>query len=218
MANKRSNGEGALRRKANGHWEIQLMVGYKPDGRRDIRSFSGKTQKEAKEKRDAFLQKRKDGLLTGEDFSFSQWADIWFEHHSDNIRPTTQESYSNTLGVLKAHFGRRKLADIKTYDIEIFMKALRHQGRSDSFMTKSRGMLYQIFNKAVANDLILKNPVAFAEKMRRRPQKRKEVFSADDVRRLMKELPENKVGWSIRLMLSTGMRVPRSCWDWSPGT
>ena len=32
MAKKRANGEGSLRRKENGHWEVQIMVGYRPDG------------------------------------------------------------------------------------------------------------------------------------------------------------------------------------------
>ena len=56
---KRANGEGSLRRKENGCWEIQIMDGFKSDGRRNIRSFTGRTQKEAKEKRDEFLQKKK---------------------------------------------------------------------------------------------------------------------------------------------------------------
>ena len=55
-------------------------------------------------------------------------------------------------------------------------------------------MLYQIFNKAEANDLINKNPVRFAEKMRKRPPQRKEAFTADEVKFLLKNLPENQIG------------------------
>ena len=68
-------------------------------------------------------------------------------------------------------------------------------------------MLFQIFNKAVANDLIPKNPVRFAEKMRKGPPRRKEAFTAEEVQLLMDNLPENQIGWSIRLMLGTGMRT-----------
>jgi integrase len=68
-------------------------------------------------------------------------------------------------------------------------------------------MLHQIFHKADANDLIRKNPVAFAEKMRSRdPIKRKEAFTAEEVKLLMEKLPLDQVGMSIRLMLGTGMR------------
>ena len=207
MTSKRANGEGSLRRKENGHWEIQMMVGYKPDGSRDVRSFSAPTQKEAKEKMNAFLKKREAGLLNGEDIRFEDWADVWYENHRDNVKPTTQVHYQYTLRLLKDHFGRRRIAEIKAMDIEQFLKKLRKEGRSDSCLAHCRGMLYQIFNKAAANDIILKNPVAFADKMRKRPPKRKEAFTADEVRYLMENLPENKIGWSIRLMLATGMRT-----------
>ena len=207
MAKKRSHGEGTLSRKTNGRWEIQIMVGYKPDGKRDIRSFSGETQREAKAKRDEFLRKREAGLLTGKDLRFEEWADTWFENHKDNIKPTTQDGYRYTLRILKDHFGRRKLSEIKAMDIEQFLKKLRKDGRSDSALAQCRGMLFQIFNKAAANDIILKNPVAFADKMRKRPPREKEAFTADEVRMLLRELPEDKIGWSIRLMLCTGMRT-----------
>ena len=207
MAKKRSHGEGTLSRKANGRWEIQIMVGRKPDGKRDIRSFSGDTQREAKAKRDEFLRKRAAGLLTGQDLRFEEWADTWYENHKDNIKPTTQESYRYTLRILKDHFGRRKLAEIKAMDVEQFLKKLRKEGRSDTCLAQCRGMLYQIFNKAAANDIVLKNPVAFADKMRKGPRREKEAFTADEMRILFRELPDDRIGWSIRLMIGTGMRT-----------
>ncbi|MBQ8241733.1 MAG: site-specific integrase [Bacteroides sp.] len=206
MAKKRANGEGSLRRKENGHWEIQIMDGFKPDGRRKIVSFTCKTQKEAKRMRDEYLRMKADGLLTGADLRFDEWAPVWFANHMDNIKPTTQESYKYTLRILTDHFGRRKLAEIRPMDIEQFLMKLRKDGRSDSALAQCRGMLYQIFRKAAANDMVPKNPVEYADKMRKRPPRRKEVFTADEVRYLMKNLPDNKIGWSIRLLLSTGMR------------
>ena len=69
-------------------------------------------------------------------------------------------------------------------------------------------MLYQIFRKAEANDLVRKNPVAFADKMRSNgPAKAKDAFTAEEVQRLMAQLPYDRIGWSIRLLLGTGMRT-----------
>lgn len=204
---KRAHGEGTLSQKKNGTWQCQIMVGRKPDGTRDIRTFSGKTQKEAKAKRDEFLRKKEAGLLTGKEIRFDEWADMWFAHHKENVKPTTAEGYKYTLRILKDHYGRRKLSEIKAMDIEQFLRQLRKEGRSHSALAQCRGMLYQIFRKAVANDYLMKNPVEYAEKMRKGPPKRKEAFTADEVRYLMENLPEDKIGWSIRLMLGTGMRT-----------
>lgn len=50
--------------------------------------------------------------------------------------------------------------------------------------------------------------MAFADKMRSRgPVKEKDAFTADEVQRLMAQLPEDRIGWSIRLLLGTGMRT-----------
>ena len=205
---KRANGEGTLyQNKKTGKWLCQIMVGYKPDGKRDIRTFSGKTRNEAKAKRDEFLYKKEAGLLTAKDIRFDEWADMWYEHHKENVKPTTAEGYKYTLRILKDHFGRRKLSEIKAMDIEQFLRQLRKEGRSDSALAQCRGMMFQICKKAVANDYLMKNPVEYAEKMRKGPPKRKEAFTADEVRYLMENLPEDKIGWSIRLLLATGMRT-----------
>ena len=206
---KRMNGEGSLRRRSDGRWEYRLMDGYLEDGRPNTVSFYGRTQKEVREKVENFRIRRSSGIDTSVKHTFATWADIWFQNHQDNITPTTQENYKYILTTLKEHIGSRKLESIKAFDIEQLLKQLRDEGRSNSYLASSRGMLYQIFNKAEANDLILKNPVRYADKMRssREAPKRKEAFNANEVRLMMENLPHDLLGNSIRLMLGTGMRT-----------
>ena len=207
MAKRRSNGEGTLRQRPNGLWELTLMDGFQSDGRRKYKSFYAKTQKEVKQKARAYQDAKAEGIEVDEVYYFDEWADLWFESHKDNIMPTTQENYQYTLRILKAAFPRKKIGDIKPFDIEMMLKKLRREGRSISAITQCRGMMFQIMNKAEANDLIRKNPVRFAEKMRyREPVKRKDAFTAEEVSILMERLPEDRIGLSIRLMLGTGMR------------
>ena len=206
MAKKRTNGEGTIRQRENGLWECTIMDGFQPNGKRKYKSFYGNTQAEVKKKMKAYLKATEEGSLAALDYTFGEWAEIWFENHKENIQSTTQESYRYTLRILEGYFGRRKLDQIKAYDIEQFLKKLRKEKASNSRLSQCRGMLYQIFNKAVANDLLTKNPVAFADKLRKDRPQPKETFTAEEVKHLLKNLPENQVGWSIRLMLGTGMR------------
>lgn len=208
MPKRRSNGEGTLRRRTDGRWELTVMLGFTEHGSRLRKTFYGKTQKDAKEKLRQYLQDRADGIEAEKRYLFPEWADLWFENHRNRITPTTQESYKYTLRILKDSFSRRKLTDIKPYDVENMLLRLRQEGRSDSCLTQCRGMMFQIMNKAEANDLIRKNPVRFAEKMRKSDRiKRKEAFTAEEVRLLMEKLPDDRIGWSIRLLLGTGMRT-----------
>ena len=206
MAKKRANGEGTMR-KTGKSWEIRVMDGYKPDGKPRIYMFRGKTQSEARAKF-AEYKRRKAAGVVWEQYSFTDWADLWYASHKDNVSATTAEGYKYTLRIMKAHFGEKKISVIRAIHIEDYLRKLREEGRADASISKHRGMLYQIFRKAEASDLILKNPVAIADKMRSRgPVKEKDAFTADEVQRLMAQLPEDRIGWSIRLLLGTGMRT-----------
>jgi len=202
------HGEGTLRHRSDGRWELRMMDGYQKDGSPRFKTFYGKTQKEVKLK----LKEYQDALISGVQLDtilyFEDWADTWFEGHRDNIAPTTQESYKYCLKMLKEGFYHRPLTVIRPIDIENFLKGMRRNGRSDSYISKARGMLYQIFQKAEANDLVRRNPVRLAEKMRATgTAKRKEAFTTAEVAHLMKVLPDDRMGLSIRLLLGTGMRM-----------
>ena len=153
MPSKRSHGEGTLRHRSDGRWELRMMDGYQKDGSPRFKTFYGKTQKEVKLK----LKEYQDALISGVQLDtilyFEDWADTWFEGHRDNIAPTTQESYKYCLKMLKEGFYHRPLTVIRPIDIENFLKGMRRDGRSDSYISKARGMLYQIFQKAEAKVL-----------------------------------------------------------------
>jgi len=205
---RRANGEGTLRVRADGRWESTIMIGWQPDGRRRYKSFYGKTQSEVRKKAQDWKKHCSGNESLSEDILFEQWADMWFSLHKNNISPTTQESYQYTLRALKLHFGRKKISEIRAYDIDSFIQQLRDSGRAASTLAQYKGMLYQIFQKAEANDLISKNPVRFAEKIRTYgKQKTRDAFTAEEVRLLMCNLKYDRTGMSIRLLLGTGMRA-----------
>lgn len=204
---RRMNGEGYLRRRDDGRWELRIMLGYRDNGKPNYKYFYGRTKREVQEKLAAFREDLRGGIDLSQRYTFDDWSEIWFENHKSNISPTTQENYRHILNRIKPYFSGRYIIDVKPYDIEHFLKSQRAEGLSDSYIGSFRGMLYQIFHKAEANDLVRKNPVRFAEKMRSTgPRQRKESFTSDEVRLLMTKLPYDRMGLSIRLMLGTGMR------------
>ena len=221
MAKKRANGEGSIHRLPSGSWQTQIMDGYKPDGTRKFKTITAPTQSALKKQKLEYDKKKSDGTLSDKEYTFAEWAVIWFEHHKNTISATTQEGYKYTLRILHDYFGHRKLADIFSIEglqhpnilgrggddlVHQLCRGVLQNDASDSQITKLRGMLCQIFNKAVANDLVVKNPAAHLDKMKRAPKKPRESFTRDEVDKMMKELPDNKIGWSIRLLLFTGMR------------
>ena len=119
MPSKRSHGEGTLRHRSDGRWELRMMDGYQKDGSPRFKTFYGKTQKEVKLK----LKEYQDALISGVQLDtilyFEDWADTWFEGHKDNIAPTTQESYKYCLKMLKEGFYHRPLTVMQALGVDI---------------------------------------------------------------------------------------------------
>ena len=48
---KRENGEGLIRRRKDGRYELRIMDGYQKNGKQKVVSFYGKTKQEAETRR-----------------------------------------------------------------------------------------------------------------------------------------------------------------------
>ena len=206
---KSMHGEGLIRERDDGRWEYREMIGYRDDGRRNFITFYARDKKELKKKIEKHRAKKGAGMRLDVQPNFSEWADIWFELHKQNISPVTQQSYKYTLRILKGYFGTLPLGSIKEMHLDVFLQELRAEGRSDSGIAQCRGMLFQIFQKAEANDLVLKNPVALMGKKRKKKEHvddSDKAFTKEEVSLLMLNLPYDLIGLSIRLMLGTGIR------------
>lgn len=206
MSKKRSNGDGTLRKRSDGRWECRVMNGTCLDGKPKYKTFYGKTQKEVREKLKKFQSNLADGIVDS-GVTFEQWADNWFNGYKGKVSEATYEGYRYTVRILKNYFGKQLLKDIKPMHVELFLEQQKSEGRSDSYVAKLRGMLFQILNKAEANDLIRKNPVRYAEKRRTEGEaKPKDAFTAEEIKLLFAQLPMNRIGLSIRIMIATGLR------------
>lgn len=208
MPKKRANGEGSLHKRKNGTWEWQIMIGYHDDGRRKLKSFYGKTQREAREKGKKYLDEQQNKLKLDGEMSFSAWSDIWYKNREGQVSARTYDGYQYTLTLLKNYFKDAPLHTIKPMMVEEFLNGLNREGRSRSYITKCRGMLHGIMQKAEANELIRRNPVALAERIRgNNNESHKDSFTAKEVQRLFQYLPDDRMGLSIRLLIGTGMRT-----------
>ena len=107
MAKRKSNGEGSAHKMPSGSWQIQMMDGYKSDGTRMFKTFTAPRLEDAKKLKREYERRKDAGVRASHDYSFSEWADFWFEHHKATISQTTQEGYSYTLRILKKHFGKK---------------------------------------------------------------------------------------------------------------
>lgn len=208
--NKRRNGEGSFYVRKDGLHSLRIMVGRKDNGKPDYKWFYGQTDAECIQKHEDYKAKIRAGLDLNKRYKFGEFGDLWLDQHSTEIEPSTQDGYGYTLRVLKEYFGKMYIDEIKAEKITNFLKEYR-ETYSDSSRAKCRAMLFQIFKYAVANDLLLKNPVKYVEKLKSKEKgkkkKEKGAFTAEEVMLLLEKLPrDDKYAHGAILMLGTGMR------------
>lgn len=214
---KRSNGEGSIKKLKSGTWRGQLMDGYKSDGRKNIVSFTGSTKGEVLDQMREYRNKQERmDVSASRVLTFNDWSDTWYKDMESQVQPSTFSSYRYTLTKLQDHFRGKLLTDIKVVHINRYFDALRRQGLSQSYITKLKAMLIQIFDYALANELVLSNPARASKSVKLlRTAKtaaeatgpKKDAFTEEEHALLMEGLPHNLVGNSIRVLLGSGMRV-----------
>ena len=215
MARKRrTHGEGSVSRLPSGTWRGQIMDGYREDGKRNILSFTARTKSEVLDKiRNYWNQKDQGCVPKNGMIPFTRWADCWYADYRTQVQASTYSCYQYTLKKIKDYFGDRKLADIKTMDINRFHDDLLSSGISKSYISKCRAMLIQIFDAAEANELIAHNPARKAKSLSTRSlsledeaESARDAFTDAEVDLLVRNLPNDMTGHSILLMIGTGLR------------
>lgn len=211
---RRSNGDGYIYRQKNGTWVGQLMDGYKDNGRKNIRTFSGSTKSEVQAEMRRFAQAKEDGLIPTQILvTFSEWADTWYASYKERVQPSTYANYKYTVKVLTDYFGTKPIANIRQLDVSKFLDHITQSGCSESKISKCKAMLIQIFNFAIENEVIEKNPALYAKIPKRRTgfyeeeEQKKDAFSDAEVEILFQNLPDDLLGNSILLMLGSGIRT-----------
>lgn len=207
---KRSHGEGTFHKLPSGNWRGQIMVGYTPEGKRKIKSYTAPTKTEVQQKIRSYMENRSSESEKNRHITFSEWADTWYADHRTQVEKSTYWNYSFTLKKLKDYFLDRPLAEIKQLDINRFIDTLLDSGFSKSTIGKCKAMLVQIFAAAEDNDLIKKNPALRAKAVKvdkSQLHSEKNAYTQSQIETLMEFLPNDLMGNSILLLIGTGMRV-----------
>lgn len=213
MAGKRSHGEGNIKQQKNGNWHAQLMDGFKENGKRNIVSFTARTKTEVLQLINNYKNQKELNEEGPTVPTFAEWADQWYADHKTQVAESTYCGYLFTLKLLKTAFGKRLISDILPMEINTYFNQLLNEGSSHSKISKCRTMLIQIFSSAEENRLVIRNPATSAKVIRAElfekydGTRKKDSFSDDEINILIRELPNNFLGNSIRLLLVSGMRI-----------
>ena len=174
MAKKRADGEGNIRKRADGRWEGRYTAGYHPEtGKHIIKNVLGKTQAECKAKlKKAIEESQSLDVGRADEYTVAAWLRTWFELYAKpHIRPSTMNYYHRNIEQHVAPaIGDIPLNKLTTRDLQKLYNDLQNNGRlrkvqkkekpglSNSTVRGIHMMLHNALDQAVKEKLILSNP------------------------------------------------------------
>lgn len=172
IAKRRPNGDGMIRKRADGRWEGRITVGHKADGKSIYKNVLAKTQSELMLKLNA-LKETYAGVELSENsrMTLGEWLDKWLnEYVTFTVRASTLEAYRDLANnQIKRFIGDKQLSALKTVDIQKLYNKVKTEGRvrehpilghtlSDTMVRKVHMLLHQALEAAVREHLIPSNP------------------------------------------------------------
>ncbi|MFI3227965.1 MAG: site-specific integrase, partial [Clostridia bacterium] len=175
MSKRRANGEGNIRKRADGRWEGRYTVGYHPEtGKQVFKSVLAKTQSEVKRKLKLAIEKAENvDTFKSEKYTLGAWMEIWFENYAKiKVRPSSHATYKGYIkNHIKPKIGKIKLSKLSSLDLQKFYKQLLEDGRINRIesQNQAKGLsaktvrnIHQIISTALdvakSQKLIMTNP------------------------------------------------------------
>lgn len=143
------------------YWEARLTVGFDPGtGKQVQKSFTGKTQKEVREK----MQAAAVAVNTGDYFeptkmTLSKWIEVWLQEYGGDKKYSTLKHYKAQC---KAHIspslGALRLSELTAPQIQVFYNQLQRDGLAPKSIRNIHGILRKCLSTAVRVGYLRTNP------------------------------------------------------------
>lgn len=223
MSGKRPDGDGLVRKRADGRWEGRIVIGHKDDGLPIYKSVFAKTQKELMPKLHLTIEDYQGvDLSENSKITLSEWMEKWLAEYAEPaLRPRTVFGYrSDIKNHIKPALGNKQLRFITQKDVQKFYNSLKrkkvnkvgnHKTLADSTIRGIHMLLHEIIDSAVKANLIFKNPTDGA-KIPKNNYAPKKILNEEQLEIFMKAILDEPM-WHdfFYTEITTGLRLGEIC-------
>lgn len=194
-------------KKGEVYYKIKVSCGYNFEGKQITRTMSykpssktpRKIEKEVTEQAVLFERKCKRGLTANCRLKFSELCDMYFENEQrkNRLEKGTSETYKGYKKRTCHFLGQLYIDKITRADIQSFIYDIA-DGCDDGkpLATKTQknycSFLSAVFNFAIKNNLITKNPCQLIEFVDK-PKKKRQYYTIEEYKTILKAFEENNV-------------------------
>ena len=158
---KNGNGDGSVYQRSDGRWVAALQIGFKANGKQDVRTCYAKTEPEAKRKlREMKKTAYQETPEQRKKQTVEQYMWAWFKRYKNNLKPAAYDRQEETIKYQVLPFlGQYQIHAVVASDIKDLMNWLQDEkGYAHSTVKKAYDACNECFRQAVEDGLLAKNP------------------------------------------------------------
>ena len=230
MARKTSSGRnaagaGSIRKKTvkrkgqeYTYWEARVTVGFDPGtGKQVQKSFTGKTQKEVREK----MQAAAVAVNAGDYFepakmTLARWIEIWLQEYSGDKKYSTVKHYKAQCRThIIPSLGAVRLSELTAPQIQAFYNKMQRDGLAPKSVRNIHGILTKCLSTAVQVGYLRVNP-AGSVTLPKVVQKEIHPLTDEQVKDFLQAADNDEYGILLKVILFTGLRESEAIgltWD-----
>lgn len=150
------------KKRADGRYQANIKVGVQENGKPKYKTLYGYSQRELETKLIEFRGLLNKGIIVDEKMSFSDWTEKWLEAYKSKLSHNTFQQYETcvTNHLLTAPFAHYPVSKITVTDIQAYLNSKADTPRTAQLI---RMTLKQVFERAIENDISIRNPAAMTQ-------------------------------------------------------
>lgn len=198
--------------RSDGRYEVKVTVGHSFDGtpiRKSFYSTISKADALAKAEQykiDSIVTDITGEVFESHDMTFRQWSEKWLKSIQGTVKNSTFDKHYRAIvqNHLLPAFGKRSIQSIRQIDVQMYFNGKSSEMAHET-LRMHKTCLYRLFESAVINDIVPKNPVySIVINSSVKPQE-KHAYTQEQFDTVLEYCHIHKYGAAIATMLLCGV-------------
>jgi integrase len=208
MAKRRSRGEGGVHySESRQRWVATAQLGFLPNGKRIVKTATGRTKTEAKARLSELLREREQGINESARATVAMALQDWLEY---GLSGRDQNTVTTCRILAERHIipelGPRRLAALSSEDVDLWLKR-KAESLSRSTLQRLLSILRRALARQVARDRLRRNVALHCEIPAGRPGRPSKALSLEQALKLLAAAQGTPMEAYITVSLLTGART-----------
>ena len=207
----RGKGEGSIRQRADGRWEMRLDLGRGLDGKRRRKSVFAATQADAVQQLRRLSGRAADHRLTASTPTVAVYLKDWFGAHADRWRPSTRRGYQGAIDrFLVPAFGPCRLERLTPLVVQRWLTQHKAAHGARRRITLAHAVLRSALSEARRLQLVSINAAELVTVPKPRPRPIRPA-NVEQATALLTAVGEHRLYALFAVALACGLRLGEAC-------